>query len=248
MNRRFSLVVILVLVGVLLPLKATAQEQQVSQREATVCEQRSSRLEAFREKFVEKQLTLEQRGASLLSSVEVRRGEIDEVLAETKSNYDERYQAWFDGYVSETEDEEKRAAAAVFYDDLKQLLASRRDAYQTARVAFRSQLDQIRAQRFNEKLRTAETFRLEAEAAFSELQSACNGRGRDNAQARQGFVKGLREARLTYAQSRRDQTPYREQIQDAVRARNQAFEEARKTFELGFQQLLSTFRETDESI
>jgi len=226
-------------------MSASAQSSQ--EREAAVCEARNDRLLALQERFVSKRQVHEERLASLRSAVDIRRAEIDEVITETAANYDERYQKWYEGYIEETNDEVKQAAATAFYQSVQTLLADRRAAYREARTTFRSTLDSIREERVTAQRSAADTFRAQAEAAYTTVTNACGVRGRDAAQTRREFIDSLRSSRLTYAETRRSQQPYRDQIQTAIETRTDAYKVARQTFEQGFQQALSTFREAENT-
>lgn len=246
MNRRTSLCILLILPIFLLGVKVDAQS--MTERENTVCQLRQERFQKFLQTFTEKQTALDEREASVLSSAGVRRQEIDEVISSTRQDFNTQYEKWVIGYKEKSSDASNHAAADTFYMTLKQLVTVRHDSLDKARVAYRTQVDQIREQRYAEINKDIFLFRADAETVFDQLRSSCSNTRRNNGEVRKSFVGSLQEIRLQYAESRRSKQSYKDQIQAAIVAREQAFIEARKTFEQGLQQALSEFRKVDPGL
>lgn len=246
MNRRTSVLICLVLAGILLPHTVSAQNAR--ERENTVCEQRTARAAQVQDKVSEKTKTIQDRIAGIQNAAGIRRQEIDEVFTETQQEFNDRYKKWYDTYVESTDDEARQQAATTFYSQLQNLIAVRHEAQQQARNVYRAEVDKVRQQRFTDIRQQVLVFKEGSEAAFGSLATACNVRQRNNADVRAAFVGELQAARLDYAEKRRTYTSFKDQIQGATAARNQSFQDARKAFEVGFQEAISTLRQSDPSI
>lgn len=247
MNRRIKIIAVFsLLLTVLLPQAITAQS--IQDREHTVCEQRAGRFAQLEEAFTTKTSTMNERIANARTTVDIRRQEIDEVILQTQTESNEQYKAWYSSYLEKIDSEVQTQAAGVFYEQLLELVKTRQQAVQQARIAFRTRVDEIRQDRFTAIKQQTQEFRAASESSFAQLSRDCNARQKDNTAARSKFIEDLRAARLGYGQTRRSYTSYKDQIQEAIATRKTAYQEARKNFEQGFQSALSTLRQADPNL
>lgn len=246
MSLRTNVLLSLLLVGALLPVSVGAQG--VRERENTVCELRSQRANQVQSVFSEKQIILEERMSGVLQSVEIRRHEIDEVTTQTQQEFSGRYEQWHAAYLERNADEAKQAAANTFYEQLQNLLTIRQEAVTAARNSYRTQIDQIRAQRHVDIQQEVSNFKKSSDTGFRSLGDACGDRNRNNSEVRTKFIENLQSSRLAYAEKRRNHTSYKDQMQEAVSVRKKAYNEAKKSFEQGFQEAISNLRVVDSEL
>lgn len=233
---RFAPVAILAAV---LALPTAVNAQSIRDRENNVCSLLNERRAKVLESLDERTGEYSRRVNASLTAAELRQKEVDEVLISTQGEFAQRIHQWHQKYISENSDETKRGSADEFVDTLKQLISVRREAYAQARSEYRAGLDQARQQRHAQTQERINSLKAGVEQAFSQTQSACSRGGAEAAKIREEFINNLKQIRLAYADFRRTDSSYGEQIEGLITARKNTYDQARREFEQGFQQALS---------
>lgn len=238
MKRPTRLVPVAIL-ALVLYLPITVAGQSIRDRESSVCSLLSERRTQVVEALNERTEEYSRRVNASFTAAELRQKEADEVLISTQGEFAQRIHQWQQSYIADNEDEAKRAAAEEFTGTLQQLISVRRQAYAQARSEFRTGLAEARQLRHTQTLGRIDNLKSGVEQAFAQAQSACSRESAEAKEIREEFINSLKEIRLAYADFRRTEKSYGEQIEDLIAARKASYDEARREFEQGFQQAVS---------
>lgn len=226
------------LLAVTFAVPAAVNGQSIRDRESNVCSLLNERRTAVLESLDERTGEYSRRFNASLTAADLRQKEVDEVLVSTQGEFAQRIYQWHQSHAVENEDESKRAAADEFIDTLQQLISIRRQAYAQARSEYRAGLTQARQQRYGQAQERINALKSGVEQAFSQAQRACSGGSAEAGEIREEFINNLKQVRLAYAEFRRTEKSYGEQIEGLIEARKNSFAEARREFEQSFQQAL----------
>ncbi len=224
----------------LAPFAASAQSLQ--QRESQFCSSLSSRIDDIQNGFKDKIGDYIKKSDKLSEEAAGRRIITDESLSVKHKEYDEMYQQWSRQSLSTANDDERKAAVNEFNQKIQNIVNDQRQEYADIRAQFRGELDEIKAARRQAVTEKADEFSKQAEVALELAKISCSRQREPQSETRSKLIKSLESARLSYAEFRRSQAGYEDQIKQAIEKRTSSIKVSKQKFEQAFMQASQEFK------
>lgn len=211
-------------------LPVFAQAQSPDDRDAALCGQLAAHRQAVEADFGRRLVTFRQAAQAQADALVDQEAAIDVSLGRLQQKYDEHFKQWFVNKQQRSADQDLHKLE-VFEREVEKLVQSQRQGLAEARSQFRQAVSQLVSRRQTAAEEKAAVFQQRVTQAFDNARLAC---GRNQA-VRQVFIQELRSARLAYADFRRSQASFTEEIGRLSEVRSETVQAIKHTYEQGFQ-------------
>lgn len=224
-----GLFVLIILCG-LIVLPASASAQNTENLDSKICSALSERQTEFDSKLTElrnkfetakqdRQANISNKRTKLDSEIEAKRKQADTLRGESQTLLRDKYS------------DETSHAADAYIEAVNQAVTTRRQAFDTAREKFRSDVDAIINGYTGNVDSSINSLVDTTENTYASTKKLCRSRNVNTVQTRQDFIAQLKKARQDYSDFRRNKPDISQLVKQAAETRNQAYTEAIRNFQ-----------------
>ncbi len=163
--------------------------------------------------------------------ITANRAKWDQEIKDNRAKWDQQRQDNFAKLEAKATTDDQKAAVKTYESTILSAVATRRQAYNTAREIFRSGVNAAIATRHNTIDSQVAAFNSSANAAVAKAQASCQATPNDGPAIRTKFQADLKAARETFQNARKDDDKVGDTVKQLAATRNASFKAANMAFE-----------------